>query len=55
MNRAELIRRGNIITTMYTTDNTVGRYLGNGRFGAIMESVPTVVEIGEEAARPRSI
>ena len=36
MNRADLIRRGNIVTTQYTTDSVVGRYLGNGRFGAVM-------------------
>ena len=36
MNRAELIRRGNIITTQYAGGSAVGRYLGNGRFGAIM-------------------
>lgn len=36
MTRADLIRRGNIITTEYFAGSTVGRYLGNGRFGAIL-------------------
>lgn len=36
MKRDELIRRGNVITTEYKEAAETGRYLGNGRFGAVM-------------------
>lgn len=34
--RKELIRRGNVVTTEYEDAAETGRYLGNGRFGAVM-------------------
>lgn len=36
MERRELIRRGNIITTKYIEAAETGCYIGNGRFGAVM-------------------
>lgn len=36
MDRSELVRRGNIVTTKWTGERNVGCYLGNGRFGAVM-------------------
>lgn len=38
MNRSRLIRRGNIDITHWNGERTVGCYLGNGRFGAVMSS-----------------
>lgn len=38
MNIAELIRRGNILMTDLPTTGEVGRYLGNGRFGATLSA-----------------
>ena len=38
MDRAELIRRGNIVFTEWTGEREVGCFLGNGRFGAVMAS-----------------
>lgn len=38
LNRGQLIRRGNIDITQWNGERTVGCYLGNGRFGAIMSS-----------------
>lgn len=38
MNKAEIIRRGNIIVNEWTGERNVGCYLGNGRFGAVMSS-----------------
>lgn len=39
LNRAEAVRRGNIISTNWNGENTVGLYLGNGRFGAILSGL----------------
>ena len=39
MNRAEAVRRGNIISTCWNGEHTVGCYLGNGRFGAILSGL----------------
>ncbi|MBR5868182.1 MAG: hypothetical protein IKZ21_01945 [Clostridia bacterium] len=38
MNIAKLIRRGNILTTDFPATGEVGRYLGNGRFGATLSA-----------------
>ena len=39
MSRAEAVRRGNIISTCWNGEHTVGCYLGNGRFGAILSGL----------------
>ena len=38
MNRAQMIRRGNILITDWHGERDTGCYLGNGRFGAVMAS-----------------
>ena len=39
MDRKELVTRGNIVSTRWDGENNVGRFLGNGRFGAIMSGL----------------
>lgn len=39
MNRADLIRRGNILVTEYSEAAEAGCYLANGRFGAVMSGL----------------
>lgn len=39
MNRAEAVRRGNIVFSGWDGEHKVGCYLGNGRFGAILSGL----------------
>ena len=39
MDRKNWVAQGNIVSTQWTGENSVGCYLGNGRFGAIMSGL----------------